>query len=1061
LQRKFSSSLVTDLQESKSEEYIQIEQNVAEQRAIARVKLGIEGDLRRFKSKIRAYREDEDCQANAEKAFLEGLDAANLTGELSEEEKENFRARFVEEMLADCKYDADVVAHWVELVAEGLEHQKPIVTQAFVDSVNKANLGYTVRLDDYMKNESKQDFDNQLGMDVNFADPKNLTVSLLELESVQIPDTFDSATKVPNCAETVRKIHNQGTCGSCWAFGTLSAVDSRLCIATNGVFSGPKAVLSRGYSTSCSTPSGHNGCNGGWWSMVYNLLGEGIHCGRRGGGCSGGPGNVLGTDVGCVPYFGHGSGVDHFNSKSSAPPCQTQCVKHSTPYFRPLKEDLYVMPGGSSWARGALEFEGYNSKEGARKARQAIYEKGPLPYAVKVDGTFQSYSSGVMRGQCQKSPNHCVTAIGYGTDYFDSLNSWGPNWGDKGGFKLADCMATHWSVPPDMPTGNLPNVPDSLGPQPAPTPGPPSPGPGPDGEPEAPEVCHFTPNKGKQIKGQYAGGVKTKLDLEAAKAKCKELGKAVCSGVHSADKEGEKYIVRSGTLSDDAPSYTTAFVMKCSTKPPEPPRKPMKPVWTVTEGPCVVDGSSCMLTPNYKPGGDGAHDECEGKSSKYGPNETCTFDLLVDVSPAIEVVDFSTEKGFDIFTVNGIEFSGAGNATEKLQGLVPNGTMTWTSDKGFEKTGFRLCPKDPREDMTFVGTIEGANGTMFAMYVMKAIPGEEATPWPDFQAAGSFKHNGTLFNMFVSSGGFLPTPTPAPPGGPAYEVVAAGQFCQVKFGTTGKKLGAKDTPGSCAEVVKADSGCGDVFYHGCKPGGTCFCSCVASGNDCDRKANPDSTIYKLAGSGPSPGPSPGPAPPPPAPTPPPPAYDDPDAPAWLLVHNYFRCIHDTDPIEWDKDVASGSATWAQRGQMSHAKCYSIPAPKGPSGENLAAGQKDINAAVFAWYDESPERGPGCGGHCTALLWKKSKALGCARKNTWNGNRPMYVCRYAQSAANFGSKSDGVNMPDYTKEPECYNKFPVSKRWKAGEPSGSGSMNSADNTDGKGPATIGNSAEDQA
>jgi hypothetical protein len=88
LQRKFSSSLVTDLQESKSEEYIQIEQNVAEQRAIARVKLGIEGDLRRFKSKIRAYREDEDCQANAEKAFLEGLDAANLTGELSEEEKE-------------------------------------------------------------------------------------------------------------------------------------------------------------------------------------------------------------------------------------------------------------------------------------------------------------------------------------------------------------------------------------------------------------------------------------------------------------------------------------------------------------------------------------------------------------------------------------------------------------------------------------------------------------------------------------------------------------------------------------------------------------------------------------------------------------------------------------------------------------------------------------------------------------------------------------------------------------------------------------------------------------
>merc|ERR1719446_1113663 len=63
--------------------------------------------------------------------------------------------------------------------------------------------------------------------------------------------------------------------------------------------------------------------------------------------------------------------------------------------------------------------------------------------------------------------------------------------------------------------------------------------------------------------------------------------------------------------------------------------------------------------------------------------------------------------------------------------------------------------------------------------------------------------------------------------------------------------------------------------------------------------------------GPSPGPAPGPAPPapgpaPPAPppTPPPtPPGADPDAPEWLKVHNYFRCIHKTDAIEWDNDVA--------------------------------------------------------------------------------------------------------------------------------------------------------------
>jgi hypothetical protein len=187
-----------------------------------------------------------------------------------------------------------------------------------------------------------------------------------------------------------------------------------------------------------------------------------------------------------------------------------------------------------------------------------------------------------------------------------------------------------------------------------------------------------------------------------------------------------------------------------------------------------------------------------------------------------------------------------------------------------------------------------------------------------------------------------------------------------------------------------------------------------------------------------------------------------------LIHNYFRCIHNTDPIGWDKDVAAGSMEWAAQGQMSHSKCYKIPAPRGPSGENLAAGQKDITAAVTAWYDESPERGPRCGGHCTALLWHKSAALGCGRKNTWNGNRPLYVCRYAKSAANFGPKSDGVRMPDYSREPECYKKFPVSRRWTKGSaaaPGGSGAQavaNSKDPTmtDGAGEAAIGEPAEEE-
>ena len=120
----------------------------------------------------------------------------------------------------------------------------------------------------------------------------------------------------------------------------------------------------------------------------------------------------------------------------------------------------------------------------------------------------------------------------------------------------------------------------------------------------------------------------------------------------------------------------------------------MKPVWSVSSGECTVDGAGCMKSPNYRSGGDGNQDKFESKQSKYGSDEKCTFDLLSDSSPAIEVVDFNTEKKFDVLTVNGVPYSGTGADIKALHGTVPTGQMTWASDKGFEKTGFRLCPKD-------------------------------------------------------------------------------------------------------------------------------------------------------------------------------------------------------------------------------------------------------------------------------------------------------------------------------------------------------------------------------
>jgi len=65
-------------------------------------------------------------------------------------------------------------------------------------------------------------------------------------------------------------------------------------------------------------------------------------------------------------------------------------------------------------------------------------------------------------------------------------------------------------------------------------------------------------------------------------------------------------------------------------------------VWLVTSGPCTVTGDGCIVSPNFKPGSeehDGI-DNCLATAGNYGPNQTCTFDLVMESSPAIQVLNF-------------------------------------------------------------------------------------------------------------------------------------------------------------------------------------------------------------------------------------------------------------------------------------------------------------------------------------------------------------------------------------------------------------------------------------
>merc|ERR1712183_1076831 len=90
-------------------------------------------------------------------------------------------------------------------------------------------------------------------------------------------------------------------------------------------------------------------------------------------------------------------------------------------------------------------------------------------------------------------------------------------------------------------------------------------------------------------------------------------------------------------------------------------------------------------------------------------------------------------------------------------------------------------------------------------------------------------------------------------------------------------------------------------------------------------------------------------------------------------------------------------------------------------------------ACAMWHDENPERGPKCGGHCTAMLWQTpgiTTKLGCGFVTPTDGSMKRAVCRYGAGsplkkrlAANFGSKDGKVAFPDNARAADCKKKWP--------------------------------------
>ncbi len=222
---------------------------------------------------------------------------------------------------------------------------------------------------------------NVLGLETDLAASEEPLAATGDASLTALPAAFNWCD-----AGGCTPVRDQGQCGSCWAFGTVGALESAILIND-----GASKDLSEQYLVSCNMEGW--GCDGGWWAHDYHEW--------KYPPSEPGPGAVYEAEF---PYTATDSSCDG-------------------PYTH--YETI------TDWA-----FIGNDSSVPATDAiKQAIVDYGPVAAAVCVDSAFQGYTDGVFnpRKPCNQL-NHAIVLVGWD----DTLgawrlrNSWGPDWGEDG-----------------------------------------------------------------------------------------------------------------------------------------------------------------------------------------------------------------------------------------------------------------------------------------------------------------------------------------------------------------------------------------------------------------------------------------------------------------------------------------------------------------------------------------------------------------------------------------------------------------------------------------------------
>lgn len=276
-----------------------------------------------------------------------------------------------------------------------VRQQKHINDAAFIDAINQQQSLWVATAYPHMEEMTIEEVELRAGIPASefaFPDPNpNVPVGAVAEEEVNFDWRNVSGVNYDS------PVRNQGRCGSCYSFASMGVLESRIRILTNNT---QKPILSPQDAVSCSEYA--QGCNGG-----FNYLIGGKYAYDFG---------VVEED--CFPYTASNSD------------CSLRCSNPA----RVWRSRSYEYIGGF--------YGGCNEP----LMREELRKNGPIAVSIRVYPDFQQYKGGIYKHTNVVTFNpymitsHAVILVGYGEEngvkYWIGKNSWGPEWGEKGYFRI-------------------------------------------------------------------------------------------------------------------------------------------------------------------------------------------------------------------------------------------------------------------------------------------------------------------------------------------------------------------------------------------------------------------------------------------------------------------------------------------------------------------------------------------------------------------------------------------------------------------------------------------------